>query len=187
MANPLDAVIGNDLPTQQLALSTPDAAASRIASQVATTLINVGLTALGLDIAFDLFPDLETQLQRDLERNNGNDVTTSVRTAVQNCVVNDLGDIGNGSRKARELENLYNQNGDQLARSVAGLRPLAAIGITTQTIDEQALERWESSMESMTECLNELVQNGIRCTDGRRERRCRFPAIVERCVEFEGE
>ena len=98
MANPLDAVIGNDLPTQQLALSTPDAAASRIASQVATTLINVGLTALGLDIAFDLFPDLETQLQRDLERNNGNDVTTRVRTAVENCVVNDLGDIGNGSR-----------------------------------------------------------------------------------------
>lgn len=193
MSCPLEAPILNDLQERgldpQFGLGTPGGPLTdAIVTALVATTVNAALEAIGIAPISSIFPSLETQVQFELQRNNGRDIATRIRTQIESCAVRDLGPVGRGARKADDLENLWNRNGDFLARELVLAEQAVLLNIPDTRLARDGFNAWIRVMEDYVECMEDSISNGIQCSDpNMRPKRCRIPAMVKRCVRFEDE
>lgn len=193
MTCPLDAPVLNDLQERglepQLGLGAPGGPLTdAIVTALVATGINAALEAIGIAPIAAIFPGLDTAVQQVLQRNNGRDVSTRIRTQIESCAVRDLGPVGRGSRKAEDVENLWNRNGEFMARDLQLADQAVLMNFPDTRLARDAYDAWIRIMEDYVECIEDAINNGIQCSDpNMRPKRCRVPAMVKRCVRFEDE
>jgi hypothetical protein len=175
-------------PGVDFALGVPGSSlVDAVVTALASTALEAALTSVGLP-GLSLFPNLDTSIQTQLEKNGGRDIATRIRTQTESCGLAALGPVGKGSRKAEDLESLWNQNGSRLASGISNARNLVLTAFPDTASSEEAYEKWSEVMEGFVECIESAIEIGIRCSkDEERKKRCRKPAIVERCVRYEDE